>query len=126
MQFLKKQGDKLTRENAARLQDYVSELRMRYERLNNEGDSRVQQLASALDYLRNFDKDVVTFEHWLNKTKDTVEGFGRDAGRDINVLKKQSSQLQSLNAEIRSNKDQLNKTNLTGQGFLNNAKVRYS
>lgn len=123
LQFLKSQGERLSREERDNLQQSISELRMRYERLVEHSNSRVTQLGEAFDYLRGFDRDVAGFEHWVKERMMTVEGFRRDAGRDINVLKKQSGQLQQLNADIQSHRDDLNKINVSGQGFLNNAKV---
>ena len=123
LQFLQRQGDRLGREERDSLQQSASELRMRYERLAEQANSRVAQLGDASEYLRGFDRDVASFEHWMQDRLKTVEGFTRDAGRDINVLKKQSGQLQSVSADIQAHRDELDRINLSGQGFLNNAKT---
>ncbi len=59
----------------------------------------------------------------MHRTADTVSGFSQDAGREIGVLKKQADQLETVNGEIAARKDEMNKINLVGQEFINNAKV---
>ena len=124
VQFHRKFADRLSRENATHLQNDTANLRTRYERIVNNTNNRVQHLAKALDHLRNFDRDIVAFEHWMHRTADTVSGFTKDAGREIGVLKKQADQLETVNSEIAGRKDENNKLNLVGQEFINNAKVQ--
>ena len=123
VQFHRQFADRLSRDNATRLQNDTALLRSRYERIVNNANSRVQHLSGALEYLRNFDRDIVAFEHWMHRAADTVAGFTQDAGRDINILKKQADQLKTVNGEILTRRDELNKINLVGQEFINNAKV---
>lgn len=123
IQFQQAHSDRLSREDRDSLQRSVSDLRMRYDRLFDQSESRVEHLSSGLEYLKKFDKEIANIEHWLSRTHDTIEGLYRDAGKDINVLNKQSNQVQSLMTDINSHRDQLNGISSEGQSFLNHGKV---
>ena len=105
------------------LRSLANDLKSRYNVVNYQSTNRTTKLASQADELQKFSEDVTDFEQWLNKAEKTQADVQKNIGHDINALKRQNSDQKKHNEDIINHVAELRFVNVTGQKFLDAAKV---
>lgn len=122
-QLLRQKGDLLAAEDKNAMTDALSNLKSRYENLNVQSSGRVSNLRFALDDLEKVEPEAETLEKWLKDAEQKLETSIRRVEQEPSSLARQVEEQRALTEEVLTHAADLKFINMTGQTFLNNAKV---
>ena len=105
------------------LRSFANDLKSRYNVVNYQSTNRTTKLTSQVDELQGSTDDEGDFGQWLIQAEKTQADVLKNVGRDLNTLKQQNSQQKSFNEDVVNHVAELRFINITGQKFLDAAKV---
>ncbi|XP_041483740.1 microtubule-actin cross-linking factor 1-like isoform X4 [Lytechinus variegatus] len=105
------------------LRSSANDLKSRYNVVNYQSTKRQTKLGSQTEELQKYADDEGDFERWLIQAEKTQADVLKNVGRDLTTLKKQNSQQKSFNEDVVNHVAELRFINVTGQKFLDGAKV---
>ena len=121
--FLDQSGHLLRAPDRAQLRDIADNLRSRYDEVNKQSHQRDSRLTYSLDDLKKYAEEGRDFENWLQNAERKLENSKRNTPEDLEGLRQQLSEQRAFNDEVNDQKGDLKFINMTGQKFLDNARV---
>ena len=122
-QLLRQKGDKLADDERRSLKEPLDDLKARYENAHVQSTTRSDKLRQALDDLSKMEPEMADMEDWLRATEQKLDKSSRKIELGEGALQKQHEEQKALADEVVMHRADIKFINLTGQAFLDNAKV---
>ena len=121
--LLKQYSSKIDQASQSQLRNLQGEIRSRYGVINYQSQNRETKLETAVDELQKFSEDQGEFGTWIREAEKQQDRLNRSVGRDLETLKDQLKEQQAFNEDVMSHGADLRFMNVTGQKFLDAARV---
>ena len=123
--FLKQYSDRISPENATKLDDGRDNLKTRYDGVLTQSYNRQNQLTPALEDITKFETDVTGFEDWVQEAETTLDELVDNVGTEYEELKGQLDEHRTFVDDLNDQKGDLKYINMSGGKYLGQAKVTF-